>query len=62
MLRTDLTSDDIDDVLAGTFPASHPPAWTPGLARLGRRTSSLTEERSSTPDIPEQTILCAFTP
>jgi hypothetical protein len=23
----------IDDVLAGTFPASDPPAWTPGMAR-----------------------------
>jgi hypothetical protein len=23
----------IDDVLIGTFPASDPPAWTPGMAR-----------------------------
>lgn len=32
MLRTDLTTQAIDDVLAGTFPASDPPAWTPGVA------------------------------
>jgi hypothetical protein len=62
MLRTDLTTDDIDDVLAGTFPASDPPAWTPGVARPARRTSSPTDERSRTHDIPEQTILRVFTP
>ena len=28
-----LTNDDIDDVLADTFPASDPPAWTPGVVR-----------------------------
>lgn len=33
MLRTNWTSQAIDDVLAGTFPASDPPAWTPGMAR-----------------------------
>jgi|SRR5688572_22092906 hypothetical protein len=33
MLRTNLTTEDIDDVLAGTFPASDPPAWTPGITR-----------------------------
>ena len=33
MLRTSLTSQAIDDVLAGSFPASDPPAWTPGIAR-----------------------------
>ena len=32
MLNTNLTQA-IDDVLAGTFPASDPPAWTPGMAR-----------------------------
>jgi hypothetical protein len=33
MLRTTLTPQAIDDVLAGSFPASDPPAWTPGIAR-----------------------------
>ena len=28
-----MTAQEIDDVLAGTFPASDPPAWTPGMAR-----------------------------
>ena len=28
---------DIDDVLADSFPASDPPAWTPGVARLTPR-------------------------
>ena len=31
MIRTQ--SQMIDDVLAGTFPASDSPAWTPGMAR-----------------------------
>ena len=33
MLRTSYTSQAIDDVLAGTFPASDPPSWTSGIAR-----------------------------
>jgi hypothetical protein len=33
MLSTTLTPEAIDDVLAGSFPASDPPAWTPGIAR-----------------------------
>jgi hypothetical protein len=33
MTATFLTSCDIDDALADTFPASDPPAWTPGIAR-----------------------------
>ena len=33
MLQTNLTAQAIDDVLDGTFPASDPPAWTPGMAR-----------------------------
>jgi hypothetical protein len=34
MLRTNLTAQAIDEVLAETFPASDPPAWTSGIARL----------------------------
>jgi hypothetical protein len=33
MLHTNLTAQAIDDVLIGTFPASDPPAWTPGVVR-----------------------------
>jgi hypothetical protein len=52
MLRTQWTPQAIDDVLAGTFPASDPPAWTPGMARpapeIARRrsdTSTAYDER-----------------
>ena len=34
MLRTNLTAQAIDDALAGSFPASDPPGWAPGIARL----------------------------
>lgn len=33
MVPTIWTAQAIDDVLAGSFPASDPPAWTPGMAR-----------------------------
>ena len=34
MLGTTLSPRAIDDVLIGTFPASDPPAWSPGIARV----------------------------
>ncbi len=40
MLNINLTAQAIDDVLAGSFPASDPPAWTPGMARLGPETAT----------------------
>ena len=33
MIRTTWSAHAIDDVLAATFPASDPPAWSPGIAR-----------------------------
>jgi hypothetical protein len=40
MLRSNLTSEAIDDVLTGSFPASDPPAWTPGVFRPAPETAT----------------------
>jgi hypothetical protein len=47
MTATVLTQYEIDDALADSFPASDPPAWTPGVARLSPEPAS--ERRASGP-------------
>lgn len=47
-LRSTLTAQAIDDVLEGTFPASDPPAWTPGMARPAPVTAQ--PRRGAAPD------------
>ena len=48
MLRTNLTAEAIDEVLAGTFPASDAPAWTPGVARPAPGIHSRAAEHAAT--------------
>jgi hypothetical protein len=48
MLDTNLTAQAIDDVLIGTFPASDPPAWTPGLFRP----APVVDDQATPPDRP----------
>ena len=52
MVRWNPAYDDIDDVLADTFPASDPPAWTPGVARLMPEV----DDEMPTPAAPERGI------
>jgi hypothetical protein len=55
MLRTNLTAQAIDDVLAGSFPASDPPSWSPGMARpapdIGRRAADTGAAQDQTDDV-----------
>jgi len=50
MLHTNLTAQAIDDVLDGTFPASDPPAWTPGMARPAPEIASQLVDPRTVPD------------
>lgn len=43
------TPYDIDEVLADSFPASDPPAWTPGIARTAPPVASGTPAGSREP-------------
>lgn len=59
MLRTNLTAQAIDDVLAGTFPASDPPSWSPGMARpapdIARRAADTGTAQSDVTDVSRST-------
>jgi hypothetical protein len=58
------TEGAIDDTLAASFPASDPPAWNPGFARLGpketTRDASEVLEVSRT-DRPRRTVAATLT-
>ena len=42
-----MTAQAIDDVLADTFPASDPPAWTPGIVRPAPEVAAQRVERGT---------------
>jgi len=50
MARINLTAQAIDEVLAETFPASDPPAWTPGMARPAPEIVTRPADRAPAPD------------
>jgi hypothetical protein len=45
-----MTAQAIDDVLAGTFPASDPPSWTPGMARPAPAIAARPADRNTAHD------------
>ena len=47
-----MTAQAIDDVLAGTFPASDPPPWTPGVARPASNASTRPSASARAPADP----------
>jgi hypothetical protein len=61
MLRTNVTAQAIDDVLAATFPASDPPAWTPGMARpapeIARRPADIGRAQDETNDVRASDVI-----
>ena len=52
MRHTYLTAQAIDDVLAGTFPASDPPSWMPGMARPAPEIASRPADTATVQDEP----------
>lgn len=52
MLGTTLSARAIDDVLLGSFPASDPPAWSPGIARVAPPSHEAGGDRASGGDPP----------
>ena len=50
MFHTTMTAQAIDDVLADTFPASDPPAWTPGMARPAAELPRRRSDAGTAPD------------
>ena len=66
MPRTNWTAQAIDDVLAGTFPASDPPSWTPGMARpapaIGRRAADTRAAQDETNEVRAPDVIDVLRP